>query len=386
MPPLPCILDKYIIKTNEKINKNNTKKCPNFVAETTPEERKEVFKLCEVSTKENNETISSTSYSSTSNIIRSSFFGPIDNYIVRTLSSQDMKKFHQLILWLTVSCGWALHWVNKPEATELFEFLNPFLKLPDRHLLGERILNETTRESDKATFAMLRKVNLSFLHYIDVRYLETSRTGTDRKLKREIYEIISSANFWTNIHYVFDILKPYCIILNKLQSDKARLHQPEKALRMSKLHADITYNHRKQPDLAIDQMHTYNDIFEQQSTDIDPVEQTNIEISTLVSENKLSFSEDVEIEESSENVEMEEIDEFSDEEFDNELTDDEENFDTFLQEWLNMLEEERLRFEEEYMEGEYVDEDEFSINNIVHPAIDANAKWELATLFKELEL
>ena len=32
--------------------------------------------------------------------------------------------------------GWALHWVNKPEAKELFEFLNPHLKLPDRRALG----------------------------------------------------------------------------------------------------------------------------------------------------------------------------------------------------------------------------------------------------------
>jgi len=39
-----------------------------------------------------------------------------------------------------------LHWVNKPEARELFEFLNPYLKLPDRHLLGGEILNDAVKD------------------------------------------------------------------------------------------------------------------------------------------------------------------------------------------------------------------------------------------------
>ncbi|CAG8534666.1 13468_t:CDS:1, partial [Ambispora gerdemannii] len=55
---------------------------------------------------------------------------------------------------------------------------------------------------------------------------ETHRcAGEEPKLKREIYEIISSTNFWTNIYHLLHILWPYCTILNILQSDKARLHQ-----------------------------------------------------------------------------------------------------------------------------------------------------------------
>ena len=64
----------------------------------------------------------------------------MDNYIVRSLSKEDLKKFNMLLLRLTVSCGWALSWVNNPEAKELFDFLNPFLKLPDRRVLGGDIL------------------------------------------------------------------------------------------------------------------------------------------------------------------------------------------------------------------------------------------------------
>src|SRR3989337_2567834 len=79
MPPLPSILDEYIVKTNERINKCNIKiyckscinvlgevegakkwfpnkkdciiahlkKCVNFVAETTPEIREQIFELAQ---------------------------------------------------------------------------------------------------------------------------------------------------------------------------------------------------------------------------------------------------------------------------------------------------------------------------------------------------
>ena len=58
---------------------------------------------------------------------------------------------------LTVSCGWALHWVNKPEAKELFEFLNPYLKLPDRKLLGSKILQNAISEENKVMQMALKK-------------------------------------------------------------------------------------------------------------------------------------------------------------------------------------------------------------------------------------
>ncbi|CAG8692049.1 5206_t:CDS:2, partial [Scutellospora calospora] len=139
---------------------------------------------------------------------------------------------------------------------------------------------------------------------------------------------------------------------------------PKKALQMSKLRADIIYSHRIQPDLAI---HTYDDIFAQQS-EIDPVEQNNIEMSNLDSENNQSFFEDTE--EFPENIEIEE---FLDEELDNKLT-------------VDILDEERWQFNDKDIEAEYVDKDEFSINNIVHLATNTTAKCELATLFRELEL
>ena len=73
----------------------------------------------------------------------------MDNFIVRSLSKKDLRRFHVLLLQLTVLCRWALSWVNKPEAKELFNFLNPFLKLPDRHLLGGKILKKAVENADE---------------------------------------------------------------------------------------------------------------------------------------------------------------------------------------------------------------------------------------------
>lgn len=105
-------------------------------------------------------------------IVRSSY-GPMDNFIVRSLSKEDFKKFYILLLRLTVSCGWALSWVNNPEAKELFNFLNPLLKLPDRRLLGGDILNEAVKNTDEAMDNALKEdqagVTLTFDGWTNVR-------------------------------------------------------------------------------------------------------------------------------------------------------------------------------------------------------------------------
>ena len=62
-----------------------------------------------------------------------------------------------LLLRLIVSCGWALSWVNNSKAKELFNFLNPFLKLPDRHTLDGQILKQVMAETDKITDIALKE-------------------------------------------------------------------------------------------------------------------------------------------------------------------------------------------------------------------------------------
>jgi len=97
----------------------------------------------------------------------------MDNYIVRLLSKEDLKKFNILLLRLTVSCGWALSWVNKPEAKELFNFLNPLLKLSDRHLLGGKILKKAIENSDESMENALKEdpvgITLTFDGWTNVK-------------------------------------------------------------------------------------------------------------------------------------------------------------------------------------------------------------------------
>ena len=62
----------------------------------------------------------------------------------------------------------------------------------------------------------------------------------------------------------------------------------------------------------------------------------------------------------------------------------EEDFGSYLQGWTDLLEEERQRFIREDIEEN--ENEEILIENMVHPAVDTNAKWKLISLFKELVL
>ena len=50
-----------------------------------------------------------------------------------------------------------------------------------------------------------------------------------------------------------------------------------------------------------------------------------------------------------------------------------------------MLEEETLKFQNDEID-EIEELNEITVNDVIHPAIDPNAKWNLNSLFKELEL
>ena len=68
--------------------------------------------------------------------------GPMDSFIARPLSNSDKKKFHLHLLQITISCRFPLSWINNPEVIELFKFLNPQIKLPDRKTLSTEILSD----------------------------------------------------------------------------------------------------------------------------------------------------------------------------------------------------------------------------------------------------
>jgi hypothetical protein len=110
----------------------------------------------------------------------SSIHGPMDSFIARTLSNSDKKKFHHHLLQVTISCGFPLSWVNNPEVIELFRFLNPQIKLPNRKTLSTEILSDVVKDFDAM---MLEKlvldrvgITLSFDGWTNVREQELMGT------------------------------------------------------------------------------------------------------------------------------------------------------------------------------------------------------------------
>ncbi|CAB4374853.1 unnamed protein product [Rhizophagus irregularis] len=216
------------------------KKCDNFFAKTNEEKREKIFAILQPN---NNDVLS--------------IIPQKRSYSISSQTSQ---------VSLASSSS---HKVNKPEAKKLFDFLNPFLKLPDRHVLGGDILKQVVADSDKAmetaikenpvasngkpyvwkavdisserenytaviekTEAMLTDLlkTQQALQILAINFkppiVETHwRQGEALTLPCEIFEIIDSSIFWDHITLINNILEPYCKLLNVLQCDKARLFQ-----------------------------------------------------------------------------------------------------------------------------------------------------------------
>ncbi len=137
---------------------------------------------------------------------------------------------------------------------------------------------------------------------------------------------------------------------------------------MSKLRADITYFHRLKS----------NDTSEFTMSDIDINE-------LFINQNRENNNTTDDINTSTRK--NNEIDEESDDEIDQ--TDTENEFNNYLQGWEDMLKEEELAdYEEDDIDfnnsnnSNNLDKNSNIVDNIVHPAIDTNAKWALTTLFK----
>ena len=121
---------------------------------------------------------------------------------------------------------------------------------------------------------------------------------------------------------------------------------------MSKLRADITWNHRVNSNSSIT---------------------TPFNIITDV-ENQIN--------DPNENPENEEKEEDNN---NDDSTNLEKEFGNYLQGWAEMLEKETLKFQNDEID-EIEELNEMTVNDIIHLAIDPNAKWNLNSLFKELEL
>jgi len=85
-----------------------------------------------------------------------------------------------LLLRVTISCRFSLSWVNNKEVIELFRFLSPQIKLPDRKTLSDKILSEAVMELNNTMIEKLKSdridVTLSFDRWVNVREEELMGT------------------------------------------------------------------------------------------------------------------------------------------------------------------------------------------------------------------
>src|SRR6185436_5959334 len=145
---------------NEKFT--NTKKecarhiqnCPNFASLYTSEQIKELLdKAKKDNAKSPNKSAKRTqtpakNLSSDDDENDSHLIEPIsalsennlDNYIFRSLTTSQINKLEELLLEVTVSCGFAFQWIENDAVKRLFHWLNPMITLPTRKVLGGRIL------------------------------------------------------------------------------------------------------------------------------------------------------------------------------------------------------------------------------------------------------
>ncbi|PKC54134.1 hypothetical protein RhiirA1_477901 [Rhizophagus irregularis] len=122
-----------------------------------------------------------------------------------------------------------------------------------------------------------------------------------------------------------------------------------KVLNMSKLRADITWKHHINSDSSI-----------------------LTSLSIIITCNEEENNNEKEVEENLVIIKEEEEEE----------EDLEKKFNNYLQGWSEMLEEETYEFEENENENDIM---HITVDDILHPAIDPNAKWNLNSFFKELE-
>ena len=72
----------------------------------------------------------------------------IENYLICDLNSAEYCIFEHYLLKVTISNGWAfsIRWIENPEVSALFKFLNPNISLPGHHALAGRILSSHSEE------------------------------------------------------------------------------------------------------------------------------------------------------------------------------------------------------------------------------------------------
>lgn len=146
---------------------------------------------------------------------------------------------------------------------------------------------------------------------------------------------------------------------------------------MSKLRAEITWNHRQTSDFT-----ELPSNFHEENTQ-DRISEDNVPHEV---EHEVESENEPRIETEPEEPEKTNDNCTSIEDFDEEEVVDSSSLETEFGEFLDVWVEIITNETEELANTENEDEEMLEINDIVHPAVDSNAKWDLSTLFNDLEL
>ncbi|CAG8592318.1 14687_t:CDS:2, partial [Gigaspora rosea] len=145
-------------------------------------------------------------------------------------------KFERLVLRATILARFAFRWVENPEIRELFHFISPYLKLPDRKSLSNRILTKATDEVNTTIKELVHKdkigITIAFDGWRNVMNQElmgmvfvTSSGETliwgaeDISIERQRQEEVIS-----RIRALFDEAKELNIRVNGLVTDSAEAY------------------------------------------------------------------------------------------------------------------------------------------------------------------
>ncbi|GES89019.1 ribonuclease H-like domain-containing protein [Rhizophagus clarus] len=129
-------------QNNNNFGENNHEKVLKYLRSMQNSFKVSNFKLIEeeasVKSCSSISTLSTCSYHSKKN--------SIEGNLVRKMSKKETPKFERLLLRMSVVNGFPFQWVNHPATLEFFKFLSPFLVLPKRKALSNRILNRETKD------------------------------------------------------------------------------------------------------------------------------------------------------------------------------------------------------------------------------------------------
>ena len=83
----------------------------------------------------------------------------LPKYAIRNITKTEIPTFHDLLIKMTISNGWAFQWVNNPSTQAFFHWLNPNLKLPDKKQLAGPILDQAIQNVDKVRQDKLNQIH-----------------------------------------------------------------------------------------------------------------------------------------------------------------------------------------------------------------------------------